>query len=240
PKGAGAPAAAGAPAGEGQVAPAAFARAPGDGEDWAGTVPLAPAPGGRFPPLRPLGQIAGTYLVAEGPDGLYLIDQHAAHERVTFETLQRSSGPLARQPLAVPVALEVSAAQASFWEERADVLAACGFEVEDFGGGTLLVRAVPVVFGGEVPAETLRDLLDRLEEALRDGRSVVPPLERARMALAACRASVRARDRLDAAGMASLLDALAACREPFTCPHGRPTVLFVGLYALERAFHRRA
>ncbi len=184
----------------------------------------------RLPALRPLGQIADAYIVAEGDDGLYLIDQHAAHERVQFEALSaRVDRPAA--PLLQPVAVRLTAHQWERWERDRAALAEAGLATEEFGPGTVLVRTVPLGLPDD-PAAVLAAVLDGLDGA-------APGPVAARLALAACKAAIKAGRRLGPGEAVALLDSLGACADPFHCPHGRPTVLRLGLGELERHFGRR-
>ena len=189
----------------------------------------------RLPALRPLGQLLGTYVLAEGPDGLYLIDQHAAHERIVYERLlaARQRGGVASQTLAVPLTLDLTPAQMSLAVGHADALRGLGYEVEPFGARTLLLRAVPAAAAGREPDA----LLHRALGALGDGGEGGDPLERLAIATA-CHTAIRAGDRLTPESIAALLADLAATEEPFTCFHGRPTVVRVGRAELERWFLR--
>jgi DNA mismatch repair protein MutL len=216
--GAGAPAGASAPALETREAEAAYAA----GVD-------------RLPSLRPLGQVLNTYIAAEGPDGLYLIDQHAAHERVVYERLlaARRRGGVTSQMLAVPLALDLTPGQMSLAVGHADALAALGYGVEPFGARTLLVRAVPVTGASRDPEALLRRAIGALAE---DGEGA-EALERLTIATA-CHTAVRAGDRLTSEAAAALLADLAAAEDPFTCFHGRPTVIQITRDHLERWFLR--
>lgn len=190
--------------------------------------PGAAEPG--LPPLRALGQVADAYIVAEGPDGLYLVDQHAAHERVFFEQLgDRPAG--ASQVLLQPLVVDLTAQQWALWARHRQALAGLGLQAEEFGGRALAVRAVPAGYGAD-PGAALGALL---QELAAPGTSSVA----ARLAGAACRAAVKAGQRLAPAELDALLGQLARCREPHTCPHGRPTVLHLETGAIERHFGRR-
>jgi DNA mismatch repair protein MutL len=191
--------------------------------------------GDRLPVLRPLGQVLSTYIAAEGPDGLYLIDQHAAHERVVYERLlaARQRGGVTSQMLAVPLTLELTPAQMSLAVGHADALAALGYGVEPFGARTLLVRAVPAAGASRDPEALLRRAIGALAE---DGERA-DTLERVAIATA-CHTAVRAGDRLAPEAVAALLADLAATEDPFTCFHGRPTVIRVTREQLERWFLR--
>jgi DNA mismatch repair protein MutL len=119
----------------------------------------------RVPLLRPVGQIAAAYLVAEGPDGLYLIDQHAAHERILFERYMTQRGTsIPAQALLEPVAIDLPPANARQIEDQLPLLASLGFQVEHFGGRSFLVRAIPALLAGSDPAAALRVLVEDFEE----------------------------------------------------------------------------
>jgi DNA mismatch repair protein MutL len=195
----------------------------------------ASEPGRPLPRLRPVGQILGTYIVAEGPAGLYLVDQHAAHERVLYERLleARRRGGVAQQMLVVPVTVELTPADAARVAGHRDHLAALGFDLEAFGARTLLIRAVPVQAAGAAPDALVRRAIAALgEEGDRDDA-----IERLTIATA-CHTAIRAGDRLDGDAIAALLADLASTEDPFTCFHGRPTVIAVGRDELERWFLR--
>jgi len=190
----------------------------------------------RLPALRPLGQVELTYIVAEAPDGMYLVDQHAAHERVLYERIlaRRAEGaPEAiSQPLLQAVVASLTPAQAALAGAEAGVLASIGWEIDETDGAAVLVRAVPADLRGRDPARALAEYLDRMhaEERLTGPDRAVATL--------ACRASVMAGDRLSDEQQRALLRALEACETPHSCPHGRPTMLHLSRAALERSFGR--
>ncbi len=194
-------------------------------------LPLAAA----VPVLRPLGQVELTYIVAEAPDGMYLVDQHAAHERVLYEQAlaRRMTGEVASQPLLEAAVVTLAAAQVALVDEAAEALAAVGWSIEPADGTAVIVRAVPPGLPARDPARALTLFLDRLaaEERLTGPDRVAATL--------ACRAAVMAGDRLDQEQQRALLRALEACETPHTCPHGRPTMLHLSRAALERSFGRR-
>jgi DNA mismatch repair protein MutL len=194
-----------------------------------------PAP--RLPPLRALAQLAQTYLLTEGPEGaLYLIDQHAAHERITYERLlaQHAAGVLQSQALLLPqhVALPPPAQQALLG--AADELAAWGFALDEAEGG-VNVLAVPTGLGLETLAKTLTDLASHIGE----GRGQTPAARRdAMLATLACHTSVRAGQALTTIEQQALIDQLTGCDGPRTCPHGRPTLIVLTKHQLEYKFGR--
>ncbi len=197
-----------------------------------------PGAGRRLPVLRPLGQVLATYLVAEGPDGLYLIDQHAAHERVLYERMlaARLRGGVASQGLAVPLTVELAPSHLAALAGHRDQLEQLGFDAEPFGPRTALLRAVPAPAFRAIPGELLHRALSAL---VGDGEGVGPPdpLERATIATA-CHTAMRAGDRMTPEAIAALLADLAATEDPFTCFHGRPTIVAVPRGQLERWFLR--
>ncbi len=197
--------------------------------------PLPPVTEGRVSVLRPLGQVEETYIVAESSDGLVLVDQHAAHERVLYEEVSAriASGERPSQPLLHSVLATLSTPQAALLAGGTRDLEAIGWQVEPADGAVVIVRAVPAALAGRDVARALGDYLDRLEAEER-----LSGPDRAAATLA-CRAAVMAGDRLDATQQRALLDALARCDTPHTCPHGRPTMLHLSRAALERSFGRR-
>jgi DNA mismatch repair protein MutL len=194
----------------------------------------------RLPVLRPLGQAGTTYIIAEGPTGLYLIDQHAAHERVLFERVragQVEAAP-ARQGLLEPVPLTLTPAQRQVIATYRAELGQAGFEVEAFGpggSGGYLLRALPPLF--DARADPPAAVAAYLELVLReDGPR--DPWERVAASLA-CHAAVRAGQGLADSEMRDLLRQLEECELPQTCPHGRPTMLHLSVDELARRFGRR-
>ena len=187
-----------------------------------------------MPLLRVVGQVATTYVVAEGPDGMYLIDQHAAHERVVFDRLKaRAGGEEAVQPLLEPVLVELDRTAAAVFEEHGLHLEQLGLALEPFGDAACLVRAAPAGFGDGNIAGGLRAMLEKLG----DERRVADPFDRA-AASVACHSSVRAGMALSLEEMRQLVEDLGATASPRTCPHGRPTLVHVRQEALARQFGR--
>lgn len=190
---------------------------------------------GRAPVLRPLGQVEATYIVAESSDGMVLVDQHAAHERVLYEEVRARivAGERPSQPLLHSVLATLSVPQAALLAGGMREIEAIGWQVEPADGAAVIVRAVPAALAGRDVVRALGDYLDRLE-----AEEQLSGPDRAAATLA-CRAAVMAGDRLDGAQQRALLDALARCETPHTCPHGRPTMLHLSRAALERSFGRR-
>ena len=191
----------------------------------------------RAPILRLVGQIAAAYLVAEGPDGLYLIDQHAAHERVLFEQLiaQRQSS-IAAQSLLQPATVHLPPASARILNAQLNSLNHLGFQVEPFGPGTFLVRAIPALLSGMDPDAAIKVLVEDFEE---DETPLQSELDARIIARVCKRAAVKAGQTLSLEEQRSLLSRLEKCASPRTCPHGRPTMIHLSVDLLERQFGRK-
>ena len=219
-----------------------LARPAGDGAigRWQ---PQAPAVGQeRLPVLRVLGQLAQTYIIAEGPEGMYLIDQHAAHERVIYERLlaREAGASLAVQELLEPLPVELTPAQAGELGGWLEPLREMGFQVEAFGGHTVLVRSVPAVLARVDVRQALAGILDELaqgEDALPAPGRLLDP--HARLAAAACkRGATKAGQTLSVDEMQSLIAQLERTTSPRTCPHGRPTMILLSQAWMQREFGR--
>jgi len=190
------------------------------------------------PLLRLIGQVGSTYIVAEGPDGLYLIDQHAAHERVLFEKLmaQHERKNIPSQALLAPEVVTLPPQSAKALTPQLPFLNRFGFEVEEFGVNAFQVRAMPALFAGGDPASALRALVEDFEE---DETPLQAELE-AKLAARVCkRLAVKGGQTLSAEEQRALLHDLEACSSPRACPHGRPTMIHLSVDALERQFGRR-
>ena len=202
-------------------------------------------PAAALPVLRVIGQLGGTYVIAEGPDGMYLVDQHAAHERVLYERFYRQR--LERAPevqaLLEPLTLDLSPPQRALLAQNEEMLRDHGFDVEPFGDGSYLVRALPAPLtatpaaggptaGGD-PRQAIASFLDlMLEEGEGDRR------DRVAMSLA-CHGAVRAGKTLSQEEMRELVTQLEGSEAPNTCPHGRPTMIHMSAGMLAREFGRR-
>ncbi|MGI0071768.1 MAG: DNA mismatch repair endonuclease MutL [Thermoplasmata archaeon] len=188
------------------------------------------------PPLTLLGCIQALYWVAESSDGLVLVDQHAASERVLYESLLRD-GALARQALVEPVPLRLTASERETLRTHAEAVRSSGFEAEPFGPETVLVRSVPSYRGRRARAEALGGLLDELAEGGRT--TVVDGLRERTSATVACHAAIRGGDAVEPEEMRRVLDALYALPESsYSCPHGRPILLRFSRSRLDRWFLR--
>jgi len=190
------------------------------------------------PLLRLIGQIGSTYIVAEGPDGLYLIDQHAAHERVLFEKLmaQHDKKSIPSQALLSPEVVTLPPQSAKMLNSQMPFLNHFGFEVEEFGTNTFQVRAMPALFAGGDPSSALRALVEDFEE---DEAPLQAEVE-AKLAARVCkRLAVKGGQTLTSEEQRALLNDLEVCNSPRTCPHGRPTMIHLSVDTLERQFGRK-
>ncbi len=187
-----------------------------------------------LPLLRVLGQLLNSYIVAEGPDGIYIIDQHAAHERILFEKIkeQRSRKEIEVQGLMEPVTIEVEPGQGELVKAHRQTLAEYGFSVEPFGTRTCLVRTVPLLLNSKDWMGLLRQLLDFLGtgDEMRRTEEVAASM--------ACHAAIKAGQELTVAEMRELVRQLERKDIPHTCPHGRPVMIYIGTAKLAREFGR--
>lgn len=189
------------------------------------------------PLLRVVGQIGATYLVAEGPDGLYLVDQHAAHERILFERFmaqRKSSVP--SQSLLEPVTVELAPEESRLLKEQISVMQNIGFQIEAFGPNSFKIRAMPTLLLGSDPEVALRVVIEDFEE---DESPLQAEIETKIIARVCKRAAVKAGQVLSADEQRALLADLEACHSPRTCPHGRPTMIHLSIDLLERQFGRK-
>ncbi len=191
----------------------------------------------KIPLLRWIGQIANLYIIAEGPDGLYLVDQHAAHERVLFERfLRQSETSISSQKLLQPTIVTLGPAQARLFEEQISLLNRWGFEIVPFGSNTFQVRAIPAILAGIDSAAAVRAVVEDFEE---DEEPLRRETEKRLIARICKRAAVKAGQSLSAEEQKALLLELENCQSPRTCPHGRPTMIHLSVDLLERQFGRR-
>jgi DNA mismatch repair protein MutL len=192
----------------------------------------------RLPLLRVVGQLGQTYIVAEGPQGMYLIDQHAAHERVLYERMlsERSQQAVASQTLLEPLPLNLDPLLAGVLAEHLAMLNEMGFDLSAFGGTSYLVRAVPSILVAPDVHSALADIL----EMLRQGDDPLAARAEERLIAAVCKcAAIKAGQTLSHDEMQQLVRQLEQCESPRTCPHGRPTVLHLSVEQLEKEFGRR-
>ena len=191
------------------------------------------APSKKIPPLRVLGQLGRTYIIAEGPEGMYLIDQHAAHERVLYERLLRERAKMAvsSQSLLEPLTLDLGPEEAAILEEELETLRSWGFDLEPFGGQTYLLRAVPAILKGGDLSQAVQEVID--EASRQAGR-----WEEEFVISLACHGAVRAGQTMSDGEMRELVRQLEETSSPRTCPHGRPTMIHLSAEQLQREFGR--
>jgi DNA mismatch repair protein MutL len=188
--------------------------------------------------LRPLGQIHDSFIIAAGRDGLWIIDQHVAHERILFEKVlrQQAQGRAERQQLLMPIVLELTAGQQIEYAKIAGELERAGFDSEPFGQRTIAVKAAPAGVGPGDIEKLMFEILEIAESELR--KTSLDDLRRAMAASIACRAAIKINMRLDHAKMEWLLAQLAATECPMSCPHGRPIALRYSTRDILKSFHR--
>lgn len=192
---------------------------------------------GEIPLLRLVGQVGAAYLVAEGPDGLYLIDQHAAHERVLYEQfIHQKNSHLDSQMLMNPVSVHLTVAQTELLLKQLSAMNKLGFEVEPFGENTFLLRAIPTLFTKLSPENALRVLVEDFEE---DETPLQHEIEAKIIARICKSAAIKAGQILSGEEQRKLLADLESCFSPRTCPHGRPTMIHLSVDLLERQFGRK-
>jgi DNA mismatch repair protein MutL len=197
----------------------------------------SPAGGGRLPVMRVVGQVGSAYIITEGPDGLFLIDQHAAHERILFEQLlaQWQQRQVVTQGLVAPATVYLSPSQSHLVEENLSLLGDLGFTVEPFGPGAYQVRAMPAILTRSDPAQALQAVVADLENETTPIRAELEALVIKRV----CKtAAVKAGQTLAHEEMEAMIAQLEMCEVPHTCPHGRPTLIHLSAAQLARHFGR--
>jgi DNA mismatch repair protein MutL len=197
--------------------------------------------GDRLPIMRVIGQVGTAFIITEGPEGLYLIDQHAAHERILYEKFMRDwqdngqDQGMAAQGLMNSVAVRLSPAQSTLLDDHLDLLERLGMKLEPFGPNTYMVRSVPAMLTKLDPARALLDVVEDLE---RDEKPLQGKIE-ARIILRVCKsAAVKAGQTLSYQEMEAMILQLEACENPHTCPHGRPTLIHLSVAQLAKEFGR--
>jgi len=190
-----------------------------------------------FPELTLIGQHHGTYLIAQNEQGLYLIDQHAAHERVNYEYYYEKFGQPAdaSQELLLPITLEFTPSEAEQLKDKLQWFEQVGVYLEHFGGQTFRVRSHPYWF----PKGEEKSLIEEMAEwVLGERRIDLAKLREKSSILCSCKASIKANQKLTEDEAKTLIDRLGTCRQPYTCPHGRPIVVSFSTYDLEKLFKR--
>lgn len=191
----------------------------------------------EFPELHPVGQVHGTYIVAQNDEGLYLIDQHAAQERIKYEFYYDKLGETSNdlQDLLIPITFEMSLSEKQLVEEHRELFESFGIYFEPFGEKTYIVRSHPSWFPKGQEEETIRNIVDLLlEEKTFD----LKKLREETATMMACKQSIKANQFLTQDEMATLIEMLKTCRSPYTCPHGRPVMVHFSTYELKKMFKR--
>lgn len=191
----------------------------------------------NLPIMRVVGQVGAAYIIAEGPDGIFLIDQHAAHERILYEQFMaaRQREEIAAQGLVTGASVQLPPDQAALLEEHLELLANVGFGIEPFGPNTFMIRAVPALLARLDPAAAVRAVVEDLESGARP----MADQEEARIILRVCKtAAIKAGQSLAMAEMEAMIKQLEQCHNPHTCPHGRPTLIHLSASTLAKQFGR--
>lgn len=196
---------------------------------------ISPNPSG-VPVMRVLGQVGATYIIAEGPDGMFMIDQHAAHERIMYEKIlaQMQAKSVDQQPMLDPLVIELPPDELAIFEKSVDELNQIGFDVERFGEQSIIVRAIPALVKGVDVSKRMHDILRELV----DGGVGDSWMDSVAIS-ASCHTSIRAGQALSLPEMRELVAQLERCQHPRACGHGRPTMLHMSQNELERQFNRR-
>lgn len=190
----------------------------------------------HIPAINIIGQLFGTYVLGQYEDTFYIIDQHAAHERIMFEYIKEkySSKSIPMQELLMPIIIELSPAEKVLFSENSQTFTNLGFEIEWFGENTLAIRAIPIIMGEPCTGEFFSSILDSLKET---GGSASSPLEKIIISMA-CKNAIKAGDSITPEETRELIERLMKTKQPYTCPHGRPTIITMSKYELEKKFKR--
>lgn len=192
---------------------------------------------GRFPDLQYIGQLQGTFLLAQAGDGLYIVDQHAAQERINYERYRQEIGQVSadQQTFLVPLVLNYSTVDALAISNHADVLASVGLHLEHFGQNSFLLRSHPTWFKEGQEEDTVREMIDWI---IKDGKLTVQQFRMKTAIMMSCKRAIKANHHLDDREARALLHRLPQCENPFNCPHGRPVTVHFNDRDLEKMFKR--
>jgi DNA mismatch repair protein MutL len=196
-----------------------------------------PLGGDKLPIMRVVGQVGAAYIITEGPDGMFLIDQHAAHERILYEQFMAAwrDDAIVSQGLVAGTAVHLTPDQATLLQDNLDTLAKIGFQVESFGPNAFMIRAIPTILAKKDPAQALLTVVEDLE---RGDKPMQESIE-AKIILRVCKtAAVKAGQTLSMQEMNAMIRQLEACQSPHTCPHGRPTMIHLSVAQLAKEFGR--
>ncbi|MFK3959239.1 DNA mismatch repair endonuclease MutL [Pseudalkalibacillus hwajinpoensis] len=191
----------------------------------------------RIPPLYPIGQMHGTYILAQNENGLYIIDQHAAQERIKYEFYREKVGEIdpVVQELLVPITLEYNTSESAIIDSRIDDLAKVGVFLESFGPNSYMISAHPVWFPKGAEQNTIEELI---QEVVDNRRIDVKKLREEAAIMMSCKKSIKANRHLRDDEVFTLLETLRQSIDPYTCPHGRPIIIHYSTYEMEKMFKR--
>lgn len=191
----------------------------------------------KLPRLKIIGQLLNTYILTEGEEGLFIIDQHAAHEKIIFERYLKEieSSQVVSQLLLIPVLVELSGEDYVYYIENHDFFHSAGFNIEQFGDRTVAIREVPFVLGKPDYKNLFSDIIDNLKNM---GSGKTMEIKYDKIAKLACKAAVKANNVLSQQEMSALIEELGYAESPFTCPHGRPTIIKMATLDIEKKFKR--
>jgi len=192
----------------------------------------------KLPELRILGVIQDTYFIAEYPEGIFIIDQHAIHERVNYERLMRKyeDTGIEVQSLMNPEVIKLSPVDSNIVQNNLETLKEMGFEMEAFGDNSFVLRTVPIVIGRQQGKETIMDIIDDITNLSKQNK--IDHIKEKMLITISCRSAIKAHDEITTPRIRALLDELGQCENPYTCPHGRPTIIKFTLKELEKKFRR--
>lgn len=191
----------------------------------------------KIPPLKILGQINSTFIIAEGENGMYIIDQHAAHERIYYEKYNNefNNFSIKSQPLLVPSSIELTLNEKQLLLENLKSFERIGFFIEDFGGNSIAIREIPVLYGNPNINELFNEILEEVIDS--KDKKITSCIDKVIYSMA-CKSAVKAGDNLNIKELEVLIENLNKCDSPYTCPHGRPTVIKMSYLELEKKFKR--
>ncbi len=200
--------------------------------------PTADLGGGKLPIMRVVGQIGTAFIITEGPDGVFLIDQHAAHERILYEQFMadwRDDESVTSQGLVAGTAVHLSPPQATHLTENIDIINRLGFQIEPFGPNAFMIRAIPAILAKMDPAKALISVVEDLERGDKPMQGKIED----KIVMRVCKtAAIKAGQTLSQAEMEAMIWQLEACQNPHTCPHGRPTLIYLSVAQLAKQFGR--
>ncbi|MCR1898070.1 DNA mismatch repair endonuclease MutL [Irregularibacter muris] len=184
-----------------------------------------------------IGQIFSTYIILEIPKGILLIDQHAAHERIKYNELKKQykKNEVASQKLLVPISMNLSFQECQLIKEFSTIIHRMGFEIEEFGSNSIIIRSVPLILSQPQGDAYITQIIDYLQE-LQNVESIIEREDK--LISMACKSAIKAHDKLDVKEMTQLVHDLIFTEQPYTCPHGRPTIIRLTQYELEKLFKR--